>query len=1154
MLDINLDMEADLGIDTVKQAELFAAIRDFYSIPRKENLSLKDYPTINHCIKFVLENTSAQTHSEPIKPAEQTVEKKEKAEESLVKKTSNSISQDEVKEQILNLISEKTGYPKDMLDINLDMEADLGIDTVKQAELFAAIRDFYSIPRKENLSLKDYPTINHCIKFVLENTSAQTHSEPIKPAEQTVEKKEKAEESLVKKTSNSISQDEVKEQILNLISEKTGYPKDMLDINLDMEADLGIDTVKQAELFAAIRDFYSIPRKENLSLKDYPTINHCIKFVLENTSETKIEQKIEKQEKKIENIPQETKEEKAETKLNLSKEEILSEIINKYPKRHIRYIPTIKESPVTQEIIKKLDTSRPAIIIGEDMELIRLYKSELTKLGIESIIICSHKTRIKDTHIVNFDDMGEVEKTIKEISEKNPKIGGIIYLMGCIQKPLDASTNPMRDMHYYAMPLFIAAKYFNKTLNEPEEGKTNFVAIITTLDGQFGYLTKKPYDPVYASIFGISLCLRKEIDKCAVKLIDFENDTQVNMVKKTFYEIQYSDLRHAVCYKDNKRYSLYGLPGEMDNSKERYSLKGKKIMVTGGGRGLGALFSKIIANRWQPEIIIMDIIEQINGSEKLSKMSEKELDNYKKEVLLKELREKNDKVTPAILEKEFTKLKDSANLYKTIEELKLLGSKVKYYRCDLNNPAQFNQVMDEIKKTYDKIDGIVHFAGLERSKLIVDKTIDEFDLIFKTKAQSAINLWKANIVKENGLWVMISSIAGKFGNLGQSDYAAASDYISKFAINLYNKGIRAFSIDMTGIANIGMGARPGVEAFLKSQNLEFLYPQEVMNALADEIAYGNTPEVILSGDLGKLDWDKQLQYESNYPNGKEISNTGLHFVEKAYKKTKGKEFEASKTLSVEKDNYLKDHSINSTPVFPGVMGLETFAETVYAFENIKPLSMKNIKFQLPVKLLKNKPIDIRIKAAKEETIKMQIESDFINSKGAKMGETRIHFLSEYNDNMKHMPNDVKLPTIKSKKYKINSETIYKTYFHGPSFQVLDGILNIDKESVIGVFKKPQAKLLGENDMNYIFHPMIIEAVFQTCGWRDIYLENKMTLPDQIGEIYIKDNNPDPEKLYTCAIYKGINDYGKSIYDAYSFNENGEIIVYLKNYLMIPTQI
>ncbi len=37
------------------------------------------------------------------------------------------------------------------------------------------------------------------------------------------------------------------------MAEKTGYPKDMLDLDLDLEADLGVDTVKQAEMFAAIR-------------------------------------------------------------------------------------------------------------------------------------------------------------------------------------------------------------------------------------------------------------------------------------------------------------------------------------------------------------------------------------------------------------------------------------------------------------------------------------------------------------------------------------------------------------------------------------------------------------------------------------------------------------------------------------------------------------------------------------------------------------------------------------------------------------------------------------------------------------------------------------------------------------------------------------
>ena len=73
----------------------------------------------------------------------------------------------------------------------------------------------------------------------------------------------------------------MKERILALAVEKTGYPKDMLDLDLDLEADLGVDTVKQAEMFAAIREIYNIPRDENRKLRDYPTLAHVIRFVYE---------------------------------------------------------------------------------------------------------------------------------------------------------------------------------------------------------------------------------------------------------------------------------------------------------------------------------------------------------------------------------------------------------------------------------------------------------------------------------------------------------------------------------------------------------------------------------------------------------------------------------------------------------------------------------------------------------------------------------------------------------------------------------------------------------------------------------------------------------------------------------------------------------
>ncbi|MDR0734341.1 MAG: acyltransferase domain-containing protein, partial [Elusimicrobiota bacterium] len=198
----------------------------------------------------------------------------------------------QVTAEMLDLISEKTGYPKDMLDLDLDMEADLGIDTVKQAELFAAMREKYNLPRAEGIQLKDYPTIRHCIKYALSASSGTvsapmaapvaTPSAPVAevtpPAMAVPAPAPVVEPEPVIEVPKQLDEAQVTAEMLDLISEKTGYPKDMLDLDLDMEADLGIDTVKQAELFAAMREKYNLPRAEGIQLKDYPTIRHCIKY------------------------------------------------------------------------------------------------------------------------------------------------------------------------------------------------------------------------------------------------------------------------------------------------------------------------------------------------------------------------------------------------------------------------------------------------------------------------------------------------------------------------------------------------------------------------------------------------------------------------------------------------------------------------------------------------------------------------------------------------------------------------------------------------------------------------------------------------------------------------------------------------------------
>ncbi|MBP6787789.1 MAG: acyltransferase domain-containing protein, partial [Candidatus Promineofilum sp.] len=76
--------------------------------------------------------------------------------------------------------------------------------------------------------------------------------------------------------------DPVADRVLQIVAEQTGYPQDMLDLDLDMEADLGIDTVKQAETFLAIRQAFNISRRDDMKLRDYPTLDAVIGFVRQN--------------------------------------------------------------------------------------------------------------------------------------------------------------------------------------------------------------------------------------------------------------------------------------------------------------------------------------------------------------------------------------------------------------------------------------------------------------------------------------------------------------------------------------------------------------------------------------------------------------------------------------------------------------------------------------------------------------------------------------------------------------------------------------------------------------------------------------------------------------------------------------------------------
>ena len=258
LLEPDLDLEADLGVDTVKQAEVFAAVREHYDVERDDNLQLRDFPTLRHVADWVRNKAGLDTA-----PAAEPVPHSR----SSTSCPRPSATSDPVLDQVTSVVAEMTGYPADLLEPDLDLEADLGVDTVKQAEVFAAVREHYDVERDDNLQLRDFPTLRHVADWVRNKAGLDIAPPAPEPVDGGAA------------PAAADGGDPVLDQVTSVVAEMTGYPADLLEPDLDLEADLGVDTVKQAEVFAAVREHYDVERDDNLQLRDFPTLRHVADWV-----------------------------------------------------------------------------------------------------------------------------------------------------------------------------------------------------------------------------------------------------------------------------------------------------------------------------------------------------------------------------------------------------------------------------------------------------------------------------------------------------------------------------------------------------------------------------------------------------------------------------------------------------------------------------------------------------------------------------------------------------------------------------------------------------------------------------------------------------------------------------------------------------------
>lgn len=1133
MLDLDLDLEGDLGIDTVKQAELFRSVREHYGIPRREDLRLADYNTLAKVIQFVQEATGSGNAPAVLVSVEQSAPA---AVESAPAAQTAVGADEDMKAYVLLVVSEKTGYPIEMLDLDLDLEGDLGIDTVKQAELFATIREHYNIPRREDLRLADYNTLAKVIQFMREAQGGQSAAaQPVSQPAAVEQPQEESKPVVVEQPAAAAaapdgSKEEIRRTVLSVVAEKTGYPEEMLDLDLDLEGDLGIDTVKQAEIFATIRGKFDIPRREDLRLADYNTLEKVIDFMAEALqAKAQAVQAVEP------------------TAAPATVEETEAESTGGEEEREIpRRVPV----PVLRP---RLDFCLPTgINFGPDSRVVIV--SDRGK----SADSLARRLRARKVQllILTADSIDSVREQVRMWAEEGP-VQGVYFLAGLDPEPgiREHTIETWRSEQERRLPVLAAI------LRELPD--VSFLITATRMGGLHGYQTDGANAPLGGLSTGFTKAIGRERPGCFVKAVDFPADLPASQVAGRLVEETLRDPGAVeIGWEGAQRFAITLVERPYADEPRFVIEPGSVFLVSGGTGGITAP-------------IVIDLARQTQGTfylvsrTPLPERNDPDLQrvgadrNGLRKDLMARMSQEGKKVTPAQVETRLEALERAAATWKTIDAVEAAGGRAVYLAADVTDPQSVDDLIDKVLQAEGHVDVLVHAAGQDRSRKLENKPEDEFRRIVSVKADGFFFLFKALEARQRlpRAVVAFTSVAGRFGNSGQTDYSAANDLVCKLVnvIAREYRGLRAVAIDWGAWSEVGMASRGHIPELMRRAGIEMMSPAQAAPLVYRELVYGSGGEVVLAGPLGLL----EEAQESHGGLDIEAANKALVEGEPAHvmlSRVTGLSLKEGVHLEAELDPsepFLKDHALNGIPLLPGVLGIEGFSVAARHVASVlgsdkggfRVDRLEDVRFLTPFKLYRNERRRITWKAqvVREEfglVASVTLESTL--ALRARPAEVVRHFSGKVHLSPVEVKEDE--PTVQPPEwngaYTVQPEDIYRLYFHGPAFQVLDGV----QRSGEGVLGRLRANLPGitDGDVQLITTPVLVELCLQTAGVWEIGATGAMALPRSIGSLKIYRPEKNGEPIFAEVVPSQAED-GEIRFDARVVDGKGRLYLELNDY-------
>ena len=736
------------------------------------------------------------------------------------------ISRSDIEQRVTEVVCEKTGYPAEMIEMGMDIEADLGVDSIKRVEIVAALEE--SIPEFDGIK-PDYMgqirTLAQICDFVEEGvgvrgaaTAAPDASKPsARPHRISATTDDGAtsvngdiEAGQADARQSGAPRERFVETLLNVVADLTGYPQDMLELPMDMEADLGIDSIKRVEILAAVEGrMPEMPTVQPEYMGSLRTLQQIVDYCV---GEMKDEAANEPQEATSMNTPSniETTEDAVATMDTPSE--------HYDPRRRVLRAVSLAEVPQT------------ALPVVNDAEVWVTDDGN----GLSKALVAAIEARGHAARLVSLDP---------GFAPGASRVGGLI-----IVAPQTVSADGLwtASSEAFLKQAFAMTQALGDSLLKCAADGGALVATIARMDGQFG-LSGGDFDPVLGGLPGLPKTAMREWQQVTCRAFDVATGMKDvgGVATRLLNSFDTSSPVEIGFDADGAR---VGLDVELaTTSAGQPALReGDRVLITGGARGVTAECAIALARQFKPELVLLGRTEiDVDEPSWLAGLTD---ERDIKQAFKRDAQARGEKLTPQELKRAARQVAARAEIRDNLERIRAAGARATYRAVDICDAAAVARELNELQRDGGPIRGLIHGAGRIEDSLLRNKTAEQFAAVLDTKIAGLRNVLGQLELDDLRAVVMFSSVSGRCGNMGQVDYSMANEALNKIAQSLSRRLPAACVTSLNWGPWDGGMVTPALKREFENHGVDLIPLEAGAQLVVDELA--NVDEVAVEVVLG----------------------------------------------------------------------------------------------------------------------------------------------------------------------------------------------------------------------------------------------------------------------------------------------------------------